>query len=144
MWNVVIKLIPGLLLVWSKQGSKRAGRDIKHILEEMSNFNLTTWRDRLGDVGIGRRIILKLLRCYQVQAGAQWKTVINTVMNLRVLQKTWNFLTCWVAVILSRRAVLVGGSSYRGSVVRDRLGVISMALTRPVEYYRCTFRERCG
>jgi len=36
----------------------------------------------------------------------QWRSLVNTVMNLQVTYKAGNFLTIWVAVIFSRRTLL--------------------------------------
>jgi hypothetical protein len=43
---------------------------------------------------------------YPVQVRDQWQAVVNTVMNLRVLQKAENFVTSWVTISFSRRILL--------------------------------------
>jgi hypothetical protein len=45
-----------------------------------------------------------------VQNRDQWRALVNTVMNLQIPQKTGNFLTSWVTVILWR--TLLHGVSY--------------------------------
>jgi hypothetical protein len=40
----------------------------------------------------------------------QWRTVVNTVMNLRVPQRAGNFLTSWVTISFSRRTLIHGVS----------------------------------
>jgi len=44
----------------------------------------------------------------------EWQTVLNTVMNLRVIWKTGYFLISWVTVSVSRRTPLHGGTHFVG------------------------------
>jgi hypothetical protein len=44
----------------------------------------------------------------------QWRALVNTVMNLRVLQNIGIFLSGWATGSFSRMILLLGGSSIRG------------------------------
>jgi len=58
-------------------------------------------RNHLKDLGIDGGIMLKLNWIHLDQNRDQWRSLVNTVMNLRVSWKT-NFLTIWVTLGSSR------------------------------------------
>jgi hypothetical protein len=45
------------------------------------------------------------------QGRVQWRALVDTVMNIRVPQKTWNFLTSWVTTSVSRRTLFHNSKS---------------------------------
>jgi hypothetical protein len=94
-------------------------------MEEIENYT-KFWlenlkgRDYLGDLSVDGRVILKwiLTNFYGgmwtvsiwLRIG-NWRALVNTVMNLRVPQKTENLLISWATTSLSRM-ILIHGVSY--------------------------------
>jgi hypothetical protein len=81
-------------------------------------------RDHLGDPGVDGRIIIIIIIMLDLQVVGRggmdwiglaqdrdrWRTLVNAVMNLRVLQNAGNFLTGCNLVSLSRRTLVHGVS----------------------------------
>ena len=49
----------------------------------------------------------------------KWRAVVNSVMNLRVLQNARNFLTSWETVSFSERTLLHGIIPSHGEIIHE-------------------------
>lgn len=95
------------LLRWStERGCCTCGGNKKCI----EGFRGETWRTEihLKDLGVDRTVSKKQYRTSGMDSCGSVPGLVNTIMDIRVLQNTGNFLTSWRNITFPRRALFHG------------------------------------
>jgi hypothetical protein len=78
----------------------------------MQNFSSKIWSgDYFWNFGLYWRLILKWVTKTEIWSmdWSQWPSVVNTVLNLRVIIQLGNFSISWVIISSSKRTLFRGG-----------------------------------
>jgi hypothetical protein len=122
--SFINRILHKILLPWSNQGGwdemRWDGRDKTRTGKQKINNKLWSenfkGRGHMWDLGVSECIIIRMdLKETGIQL-AHWRTLVDTVMNLRITYKARNLLTSWATVSFSSRIPL-HPSTYKVSAV---------------------------